>query len=255
MQQDDKTEYLLPLFHLPPKEIVHGSFSRHGGGSTAPFDSNNVSFHLGDDEQGVNRNREGIKKRLGLEFLLSAHQVHGEKIYHVEAPVHEDCEVKGYDALITDQPGVGLLIQHADCQPVMVYDPVNRVIAAIHSGWRGSVVNIAAKAVEEMKRKYGSDPENLLVAVGPSLGPCCSEFIHYKDELPESFLPFHVGNNHFDFWQITLHQLMQCGVKKEAVNIIGVCTLCSSDYFSYRRARRNGSGITGRNGTLIALSS
>ena len=155
--------------------------------------------------------------------------------------------------MITNQPRAGLLIQHADCQPVMVYDKVNGVIAAIHSGWRGSVVNIIEKTIEEMKLRYGSDPENLVAAVGPSLGPCCSEFVNYKDELPESFLEFQIKKNYFDFWDITRYQLMQCGIKNDSVTIVGECTSCSSDYFSYRRACRNGDGVTGRNGSLIAL--
>jgi YfiH family protein len=253
MFQNDYARNIRPLFRESLPKLVHGSLTRHGGNSTAPFSSNNISFGVGDDPERVKRNRAEMKKRLGLDFLISAHQTHGDNVYHVLAPIKGDYKVEGYDALITNQPRAGLLIQHADCQPVMVYDKVNRVIAAIHSGWRGSVVNIIEKTIEEMKLRYGSDPENLVAAVGPSLGPCCSEFVNYKDELPESFLEFQIKKNYFDFWGITRYQLMQCGIKNDSVTIVGECTSCSPDYFSYRRACRNGDGVTGRNGSLIAL--
>lgn len=253
MFENDGKRIVHPLFRESLPKVVHGSSTRHGGNSAVPFFSNNISFGVGDDPKAVKQNRAEMKRRFGLDFLVSAHQTHGDNVYHITEPIKGDHKVEGYDALTTNQPGAGLLIQHADCQPVMVYDEANRAIAAIHSGWRGSVVNIIAKTIAEMKLRYGSDPQNLVAAVGPSLGPCCSEFVNFRDELPESFLPFQTEKHFFDFWSITLHQLMQCGLKKDSVTIGGVCTSCSPDYFSYRRARRNGNGITGRNGTLIAL--
>lgn len=253
MTQSNDTMNFLPLFHEPLPQLVHGSFTRHGGVSPEPFSSNNISFGVGDTPERVNLNRDMIKKQFALDVLFSAQQIHGDKVYHVSAPVEDGGEVEGYDALITTHPRTGLLIQHADCQAVMVYDPVNQVIAGIHNGWKGSVINIIAVTIAEMKLRYTTKPEDLIVAVGPSLGPCCSEFVNYKDELPESFLSFKRQKNHFDFWQITHYQLMECGVKRQSVIISGICTSCSSDFFSYRRACRNGNGHTGRNGSLIAL--
>ncbi len=241
------------LFDNTTPHLLHGSVSRHGGISAAPFFSNNISFGMGDDPENVKKNREAIKKQFGLDYLVAAHQIHGDAVCHISPPIDDTNEVKGYDALITAHRRTGLLIQHADCQAVMIHDPEKQVIAGIHNGWKGSVVNIIATTIAEMKLRYGSKPENFIVAVGPSLGPCCSEFINYRDELPKSFLPFQLKKNYFDFWQITLNQLVNCGVTKDAVTIVRVCTFCSPDHFSFRRANRNGNGITGRNGTLIAL--
>ena len=244
---------ILPLFKRSFADIVHGTLSRHGGQSQAPFAGNNISFSVGEDAEIVSRNRMLIKKTLGFDYLVSARQVHGDKVVCVKSSVHEDCIIDGCDALVTDRERVGLLIGHADCQAVLLYDSVRRVIAAIHSGWRGSVANIAARTIQVMQDEYGCLPADLEVGVSPSLGPCCSEFIHYRDELPRSFWKYLVKENHFDFWQITSQQLLKCGVRHNAINIAGICTSCSVDYYSYRRACRVKAGITGRNGTVIAM--
>lgn len=246
-------QIILPLLKEPLPGVVHGSVSRYGGESVGPFASNNISFGVGDDVSHVRLNRENIKKRFGLDFLVSAHQVHGSTIHQVDESLNQDCIIDGTDALMTNVVGVGLMIGHADCQAVLFYDRANRAVAAVHNGWRGSVVNIVAAVVEAMKEKYGTRPEHLIAGIGPSLGPCCAEFVHYKEELPSSFLNYRVAENHFDFWEITKSQLVQCGVHRESISCAEICTVCSSDFFSYRRACRNADGVTGRNGSLIAL--
>ncbi len=241
------------LFDGQQMECVQGAFSRYGGVSKPPFDSHNISFGVGDNFDSVKSNRQAIKKYLKFDHLVSARQVHGNKVHVVNEPVDHDIRVDDCDALVTDIPRVGLLIGHADCQPVLLYDTVRKVVAAIHSGWRGSVVNIIAATISVMQQQFQTDPANLVAGVGPSLGPCCSEFVNHQSELPQSFQLFQVKENYFDFWQISNNQLEQCGVRKSSIFIAGICTSCSPDYFSYRRARRQGTGITGRNGTVIAL--
>jgi polyphenol oxidase len=242
-----------PLLKEPLPGIVHGSVSRFGGESVGPFTSNNISYGVGDDASCVTRNRENIKKRFGLDYLVSAHQVHGKNIHMVEGPLRHDCIFDDTDALMTNVVGVGLMIGHADCQAVLLYDRNRRAVAAVHNGWRGSVVNIVAATIEAMRNAYGTVPEQLIAGIGPSLGPCCAEFVHYEKELPRSFQDFRVGENHFDFWEITRIQLQQCGVPGESISCIETCTVCTSAFFSYRRACRKTQGITGRNGSLIAL--
>lgn len=242
-----------PLLKETFPGIVHGSVSRFGGESSGPFSSNNISFGVGDNAFCVTRNRNNIKKSFGLDYLVSAHQVHGKNIHRVEGPLDQDCIIDDTDALMTNVVGVGLMIGHADCQAVLLYDRTNRAVAAVHNGWRGSVVNIVAAVVQAMELTYGTEPEHLIAGIGPSLGPCCAEFVHYEEELPNSFQDYRVGENHFDFWKITKSQLLQCGVPGESISCIETCTVCSSDFFSYRRACRNAEGVTGRNGSLIAL--
>lgn len=231
----------------------YGFFTRHGGESRRPYSSLNVGLHVGDDENTVLANRESIKKTIGANYLLSALQVHGAKTHVQNEPLTQDLEVDGYDALITSQKGVALMVQHADCQAVLLYDSVAEVVAAVHNGWRGSVQNILRSVVDIMTRDYSSKPANVQAIVGPSLGPCCAEFIHHEKELPEEFTQFKVGDNHFDFWQISQKQLMDAGLKNTNIKIDGQCTLCSQDYFSYREVVQKGDGVTGRNGSVIVL--
>ena len=136
----------------------------------------------------------------------------------------------------------------------VIYDKKNQAVAAIHNGWRGSVQNIVGKTVERMVVAFGSEPHDLVAGVGPSLGPCCSEFIHHSQELPDSFRSFQVQKNYFDFWQISKSQLMKAGLQPDKIKMTKICTACSPDFFSYRRAKkRKGNGVTGRNCSIIAL--
>lgn len=228
--------------------LTGGFFTRHGGVSLPPFDSLNVSYGVGDDAGRVARNRVRVKECLGLEVLVSARQVHEDRILSLSEPQVEDCEHAGFDALITNQPGVGLLIQQADCQAVVLHDPVRRVVANIHAGWRGSVGNVIGKTIARMTADFGADPAQLLAAISPSLGPCCAEFVHFRTELPSDLHHDQVTPSHFDFWAISRRQLREAGVLPSKITTAATCTRCDANYFSYRRE-----GTTGRSATVIAL--
>lgn len=226
------------------------TFSRHGGLSGVPYHSRNVGLHAGDDEAVVLRNRALIREELGLARLVSAGQVHGDSILNVDWLPETDEEHAGHDALMTNIPELGLMIQQADCQAVMLYDPEHGAVANIHSGWRGSVANIIAKTVAAMAKAYGTRPAALHAAISPSLGPCCGEFINYRTELPLAFHAYQTQPNHFDFWAISRDQLRNAGVRVEQIEIAGRCTVCNENYFSYRRE-----GVTGRFASVIGMVS
>lgn len=233
--------------------IPHGMLNRNDGSGMEPFSSLNVSYGVGDNPQHVEANRQRVKETLRITSLLTAKQVHGNKVYSTASKVESDTEVDGFDAIITDQTGVGLLIQQADCQAILVHDPANNVIAAIHCGWRGSVANIIKATIVKMQEKYQTVPENLLAAISPSLGPCCAEFINHDNELPKSFHRFQEKPNHFNFWNISAMQLEEAGVLSSHIDVKGICTCCNPDYFSYRRSTKKGQIATGRNCSLISL--
>lgn len=234
----------LPLWN----GVAGGFFSRHGGVSQAPFASLNVSYGVGDDPDQVEGNRRLIKENLGLSALVSARQVHGDAIAVIDILAAQDHEYDGFDALITNQPGIGIMIQQADCQAVVLFDPERRVVANVHAGWRGSVANIVARTIQRMTDVFGSNPSRIRAAISPSLGPCCAEFTNFAIELPAAFHQYQVTTNHFDFWAITTMQLQAAGVLAENIQVAGVCTRCDHNYFSYRRTPR-----TGRCATVVAL--
>lgn len=240
--------------HVTEAEHVTAVFcDRNDGVSVFPFNSCNVSSYVGDETICVEQNRAGLRERLQVEALLFAKQVHGVDVFCLDHPLQQDTEIGGYDAFITDQKDVGLVIQQADCQGVLLYDPQKKVIGAVHSGWRGSVQNIIGNCVHQMISRYGCDPEDIVAAVSPSLGPCCAEFIHYKTELPPAFHSFMVKENYFDFWKISVHQLTECGISRENIGVASTCTLCDTNYFSYRRAVKESGGKCGRQCSVIAL--
>lgn len=233
------------LFQSHP-ELRHGVFLRNGGTSLPPYDSLNVSLSVGDDPSCVEKNRERVRTALQIDGLCFAHQVHGKQVLQVDQPG----TYAGYDALMTREKNLGLVIQHADCQAAILYDPIQQALAVVHSGWKGSVLNIYQTTIYEMIRAFGTDPRNLLVGIGPSLGPQDAEFIHFKKELPPSFWSYEISKNHFDFWAITQDQLCACGCLPEHIEIAQESTLPrEGEFFSFRRNK-----ITGRNATVAALA-
>ena len=220
--------------------LFHGIFNRLGGVSPAPWDSQNVSFGLGDVPQNVSTNRAEIKKVLGCSRLVSARQVHGSQVHIVKENPGKDLEVEGFDALVTNVAGLGLMIQQADCQAVMLFDPEKKAVGIAHVGWRGSVADIIAETVFAMNQAYAAEPVDLIAAISPSLGPCCAEFVNYRSELPAALHGYQVRPNYFDFWAISRDQLRAAGVRPENIHAAEICTCCNPDYFSYRRDRETG---------------
>jgi len=191
-----------------------------------------------------------VQQALHLTALVSATQVHGCRetlVTGAEAAAAE--EIPDADILLTTQPGLGLLIKQADCQAVLLYDPVRRVAANVHCGWRGQVRNILREAVARLGESFGSRPQDLVAAISPSLGPCCAEFRNYREEFPPELWSYQVRPTYFDLWGLSRDQLMAAGLTATQIDIAGLCTRCRGDlFFSYRRDRH-----TGRQGAVIAL--
>lgn len=230
--------------------IVCKTFDRWGGVSKGPFHELNVGFHVGDDPAAARENRRIISHEIGAQRLVSSVQAHGDKIELITDTIggEEGDTLNGADGLLTDRPGLALMIQHADCQAVVLFDPIKGAIANVHCGWRGSVLNIVSRAVKAMAGRFGSNPKDLLAWVSPSLGPCCAEFKGWEGLLPASFIRFKTPLDHFDFWAVTRAQLSDAGVRAENIYISGDCTFCNKNYYSYRR-----DGMTGRCATVVML--
>ena len=230
--------------------LDHWVFTRRGGVSPPPYDSLNVSYRTADRPEFVRENIGIITKTIRTGRLHFLDQVHGRQMVVLRKgqPAESDT-VKQADALMTNIPELALMIKVADCQSVLIYDPLNRVVSNVHCGWRGQVSNILGAVVKRMGSKFGSYPAHLRAAIGPSLGPCCAEFVTYREIFPASFRSFMSRENYFDLWALSRWQLLEEGLKEENIEISGLCTRCRTDlFFSHR-----GEKVTGRFATVVML--
>jgi YfiH family protein len=236
-------------------EIHHGIFTRHFGHSTGPFQSLNVSHGLGDGHDNVRKNRQRISQAMGGQDLVFVEQVHNDQVLIFDAQNSETYvgteRVFGIgDALVTNVYQKYLTTQLADCQSILFYDPIQRVIANVHSGWRGSIKNIIGRTVAVMKKHFKCSAADIIAGIGPSLGPCCAEFINYRKEIPQLFWHYKSSADHFDFWAISRDQLIDAGILGQNIEIGNICTKCNTEtFFSHR-----GEGQTGRFAAVIGLN-
>jgi polyphenol oxidase len=178
--------------------------------------------------------KHGFGTRLSANWPFYNHlaftkQIHSDRVLRAES---EGLQGEG-DALISNRPGLALTVRTADCLPILIADPKNRAVAAIHAGWRGVVSKIAPKTVEAMTREFGSRPSDLVVAIGPGIGPCCFEVG------PEVAIQFGLsGRTKVDLVSTLCRQLGRNGIAPGQISTSGLCSYCDSQLFeSYRRDR------------------
>ena len=230
--------------------LFHGVFTRRGGTSKPPYKSLNSGYTTGDKPENVEKNLRIIREIVQGDRLLFMNQVHGDHIITRRKDDHPDLEsIATADAIVTDIPGIGIMVKQADCQGVILFDPVREVISIVHCGWRGNVLNILDSVVKKMKSEFGCRESDVIAAIGPSLGPCCAEFLTYREIFPDYFMKFMVREAYFDLWEISRSQLLQAGLMENSIEIAGICTRCNTDlFFSYRAE-----GTTGRFATVVML--
>lgn len=256
-----------PYFAFPLLEatgrVTCGFSTRRGGVSPAPFDSLNLGTTTRDDVENVRVNRARFGEALGgFEVLEYIRLVHGNAVHAVgQGSGAFDCgpEMAPADAVITDQPGLPLVIYTADCVPIVLFDPQRPALGLAHAGWRGTVDDVAGATVAAMQARYGTDPAQLLCGLGASIGPCCFE-VHddvagpVRDRFPDwqDLVASLITNDKYsiDLWQLNVLQLQRAGVPRRNIAVSRLCTACRADlFFSYRRDRRE----TGRLAMLAAL--
>lgn len=239
-------------------ERAAGVFTtRLGGLSDAPFDSLNLGNGGGDDSGIVAANRDRLAVALGIApgVIRTVRQVHGSDVF-VLSDEGAPKPALGYDAIVTDINGAAISVLTADCVPILMYDPKNRVVAAVHAGWEGTVKGVTSRAVRAMAQEYGSDPSEILAAVGPSIGPCCYEVDErvvapFKENITEGgsiLYPSRPGHWKLDLWEANARLLVSAGVKKDNIDLMGLCTSCNTDrFFSHRKSG-------GRTGRMMAIA-
>lgn len=243
-------------FALPG--LTHAVFTRQGGFSPRPWDSLNMGGFIGDDLQNVVENRVRAFRALDRDpvSVYDVWQVHSADVVCTDAPRPYQAPHLKADAILTDNPEVTLFMRFADCVPVLLYDPVQRVVGLVHAGWQGTVKKIVPAAVARMAQHYGTRPQDTYAGIGPSIGAhhyevgedVAREVAAAFGPAADRFLKSQNGAVQFDLWDANRHLLAEMGVQK--IETAGICTACHpQDWFSHRGER----GKTGRFGVLIAL--
>ncbi len=260
----------VPFLAFPALEkipgILHGFSTRLGGVSTGALASMNLSFSRGDDPEHVRENYRRIAETVGFstEDMVFSYQTHTN---HVRVVTEKD-RGKGYvtdrdyqdvDGLVTDVPGLVLVTFYADCVPLFFVDPVHHAVGLSHSGWRGTVSDIAGVTVRTMQERYGSDPGEMTAAVGPSICRSCYEvsedvILLVREQYPRRIWPLLYdakadGKYQLDLWEACRQNMLRAGIRPERIFVTDVCTCCNPDILYSHRASQ------GKRGNLAAFLS
>ncbi len=244
--------YRLPSFSACGG-IDHGFTARTGGVSKGAFASLNLSFTRPEQRENVMQNYRIFAKAAGIpwESMVMDSYEHGTTVRAVD---RTDCG-RGYlfdplpacDGIVTNDPAVTLITGHADCMAFFFYDPKKAAIGLCHAGWRGAKARIGREVIALMRERYGTDPADLLVGVGPSICPRCFEV---GDDVADAFeadyplCPLRGVNRRgrptVDLWQVAVCQFLESGVLPAHIELMGVCTVEDERLYSYRRDGRTG---------------
>ena len=240
--------------------IKHGFFTRLGGVSPEPFASLNMATTVGDTAENVIENLTRMFSVFGLDLKTryDGWQCHSKTVIATDVPrdMNQTRPLRA-DGLMTSNPDVTLVQRFGDCVPVILYDPVCKVVAVYHAGWKGTVDNICAETIRNMRKLYGTDPRDLIAGIGPSIGP---DHFEVKEDVAGPFrkafgdrygqISDHSENRiRINLWEANRMLLEDQGVRK--IEVGEICTVCHKDeWFSHRGDH----GKTGRYGVLITLA-
>jgi hypothetical protein len=227
------------------EDIIHFSSTRIGGVSINKLESLNLGYTVNDNPKNVTQNIDSLAKTLGFDKdkMVSPKQTHSKTIGIVNSTkdVFPDT-----DALITNKPGICIFIRTADCVPILLYDPVKKAVAAIHSGWKSTIQEISKHTIELMQKEFGTNPEDLIAGIGPSIGPKVYEV---GPEVAEMFVKQFGMDNIFtpikkseksllNLWEVNKQILINSGIPEQQIEIAKMCTYSNSELFY--SARRDG---------------
>ena len=267
-------EHSLPLIEAPLLQdfpgLRHGFATRKGGVSREHLSSLNFGFSLGDDRENVIENFRIMGQVLGGEaedFVLTrqTHSVNVRRVGRADRGkgIFRERDYTDVDALMTNEEGVILTAFSADCVPILFYDKGKRVIASCHSGWRGTHGRILAEVIKAMEEEFSSNPEEIYIAIGPSICKSCYEVSY---DVGEAFLEaFPILDDksdspvervskekfHIDLWELNRIIALECFIPPENISISGYCTMENPDlFFSHRYSQ----GKRGVQGAFICLN-
>lgn len=250
------------------KEIDHFVSTRNGGFSEFPYHSLNLGFHVGDNPDTVLKNRRRFAEAVGIPLnqFTSARQIHSGTVKIISDELKGSgssdygSAIENTDAMVTNGVGICLVILVADCVPMLFFDPVRMAIGVAHAGWKSTIHCIAQNTVRTMEGAFGSSLGDIIVGIGPSIGPCCyrvgPEVIsQFENTFPPPTKEIIVnksddGTGYLDLWKANIDQLLRVGIQKRNIELAQICTRDNPDlFFSYRHQQ----GDTGRFGAGITL--
>ena len=242
--------------------VKHGFSTRKGGVSTGIFSSMNLNFKRGDDPDAVleNYRRMAAALNMRVEDMVLSDQTHTTNV----RVITEEDRGKGIlrpqdysdvDGMITNVPGIVLVTSYADCVPLYFVDPVRKAIGLSHSGWKGTVGHIGQKTVGKMHEVYGSEPKDIVAAIGPSICRSCYEV---SDDVAEAFranftadeaadILLDKGNGKYqlDLWKANWYVLTDAGILPEHLSVTDLCTACHPDLlWSHRKTNGQRGGLS-----------
>src|SRR3990167_8312518 len=260
----------LPLWFfenlLNHREVYHFVSTRVGGFSNPPYDALNLGFHVGDSLEIALKNRERLAVAIGipLDNFTTARQVHDSNVAVITEELkgrgafNFDTAISATDAMVTATPNICLMVLQADCVPLLFFDLKKKVIGVAHAGWKGTVLMVAQNMVKVLKEKFHCSADDILVGIGPSIGPCCYEIgpeviiqiAKAFNNKRECIIETSDGKSYFNLWEANKMQLVQSGIPEKNIEIAKICTHCDHTvFFSYRYQQRE----TGRFGAGIML--
>lgn len=223
--------------------VIHGFMGRLGGVSRGPFESLNLASWVGDDPEAVAANlRRWHAGHPAVRMIAEVRQVHGNIVHTIDETYAGARQVDG-DGMVTRKVGTLLAIYTADCVPILMIDAKRGVAGALHAGWRGTFARIAGEGVRAME-KAGARVENIQVAMGPAIGPCCFEvdadlaerFVREIDGAHRHTRAGRPGKAYLDLRAILRDQFERAGIDPQVILDVGPCTKCDSAHFFSRRA-------------------
>ena len=246
---------MIELIDVPAAPGIRTCFTtRAGGVSTGPWRGLNLGAATGDDPADVRENRRRLSAALGADpdSVALVRQVHGTDVLHVDVPTLPGGftgALVGWpdgDAMVTDQPGIALVVLGADCLPVLLWRRDIPRVAAAHAGWRGLVGGVLANAVAAL-----GEPGRIGAALGPGIGPCCYPVDGaLRRRFAERFGPGAVDGDAVNLAAAACADLEAAGVSGDAIHHVGACTSCEPErFFSYRRD----GAATGRQGGVVMI--
>lgn len=246
------------------KIVRHGFSTRLGGVSKGIWESMNLGFGRGDQCENVEENFKRIAQAIGFreENIVTSDQTHTTNVRKITEEdrgngIVRERKFHDVDGMVTDVPGIVLTTFYADCVPLYFVDPVRKAIGLSHSGWRGTVGRIGQITVERMSREYGTRPEDLTVAIGPSICRACYEVSedvieqfrqNFSEDLWEKLYDVKEnGKYQLDLWEANRQILLEAGVSPERILTPGLCTCCNPHLLFSHRASK------GQRGNLAAF--